>query len=158
MSNNFQDPNDRWETSQPKVSNTIRDPNSRWDNLDFRDPNDRALNPRVSKPTSSEVVFTHYCIIRQDLPRGVLAAQMIHAAGESSPGTLPKGTKAVALAATDEAHLLEIEKMLSDLKIPHQAIREPSPPWNGQIMAIGLCPIYDRDLVCEVTSKLSLLR
>lgn len=39
------------------------------------------------------------------LPRGLLAAQVVHAAGESSPGDLPEGTHAVVLAAEDQQHL-----------------------------------------------------
>jgi len=80
----------------------------------------------------------HICIIRQDLPRGVLAAQMIHAAGESGP--VPRGTHAVALAAKNEQHLLRIEEALRYANVQHKAIREPDPPWNGALMAIGLHP------------------
>lgn len=102
--------------------------------------------------------LTHYCLIRQDLPRGVLAAQLIHAAGESAPGGLPSGTIAVALAARDEAHLASLELQLRHLGIPHRAIREPDKPWNGALMAIGIEPVVDRALVREVTGSLRLLR
>jgi hypothetical protein len=87
-----------------------------------------------------------------------LAAQLIHAAGESAGGDLPASTIAVALAARNEAQLLAIEQLLRRLKIPHRAIREPDSPWNGALMAIGLAPVRDRDAVRRVTGSLSLLR
>lgn len=71
-------------------------------------------------------------------------AQTIHAAGESSPGNLPSNTYAIALAARDEAHLLEIEAKLKSLEIPHHAIREPDAPWSGAIMSIGIPPMHWR--------------
>ena len=102
--------------------------------------------------------LTHYCVIRQDLPRGVLAAQLIHAAGESSRARLPPHTFAIALAARDEAHLESIEAALRRLDIPHCAIREPDPPWNGALMAIGIVPVADRGVVKPITGSLKLLR
>ena len=102
--------------------------------------------------------LTHYCLIRRDLPRGVLAAQLIHAAGESAPGDLPSGTIAVALAARDEAHLLELEAQLRQLGIAHRAIREPDAPWCGALMAIGIEPVRDRAHLRGVTGSLPLLR
>ncbi len=86
-------------------------------------------------------MLMHYCIVRADLPLGVLAAMLIHAAGESSPGSLPFGTHAVALAAEDEAHLSKIERRLAFSRIDHVAIREPSAPYHGALMAIGLPPL-----------------
>jgi hypothetical protein len=44
-------------------------------------------------------------IVRADLPKGIQAAQVIHAAGESSPGSLPDGTYAIALSVPDERAL-----------------------------------------------------
>lgn len=101
--------------------------------------------------------LTHYCIVRKDLPLGVLSAQLIHAAGESSPGNLPEHTFAVCLAARDEAHLLEIEQKLLDLGIAHKAIREPDPPWNNALMAIGIYPC-ERSTARRITSSLPLLK
>ncbi len=84
----------------------------------------------------------HYCIARADLPFGVQIAQVIHAAGESSPGELfiPPDTRAVALAARDEAQLIELEQTLIKAGINHVAIREPDEPWLGALMAIGVTP------------------
>ena len=84
--------------------------------------------------------LSHICVVRADLPRGVLAAQLIHAAGESSPGDLPPGTHAVALAARGAVELEALARRLTFDGVPHVQIREPDPPWNGALMAIGLRP------------------
>lgn len=97
-------------------------------------------------------------MIRRDLPLGVIAAQLIHAAGESSPGNLPTGTRAVALAVDDESSLERIEARLIQKEIPHIAIREPDLPWNGAIMAIGLHPVIDRKPIRKVLGRLPLLK
>lgn len=91
--------------------------------------------------TSEDFELVHYCIVRADLPRGVLAAQLIHAAGESSPGALPRGTKAVALAARDQYALERVALKLRRLGLPHHPIHEPDAPWNGALMAIGIPPV-----------------
>jgi len=114
----------------------------------------RRTHPQLASPGP----LTHYCILREDLPRGVLAAQLIHAAGESSPGDLPKNTFAVALAARDATHLEFVESKLQDLGIPHHAIREPDEPWNGALMAIGIPPVEDRNTLKKAVSSLPLLR
>lgn len=121
------------------------------------EPGDKHPGPSGFDPRRAHTI-THYCVIRQDLPRGVLAAQLIHAAGESAGGVLPTSTIAVALAARDEAHLVTIEQQLRRLAIPHRAIREPDPPWNGALMAIGIAPVCDRAAVSRVTGALGLLR
>lgn len=89
---------------------------------------------------------------------GAQAAQLIHAAGESSPGDLPEGTFAVALAARNEAHLEFLEEKLQRLNIPHVAVREPDEPYNGALMAIGICPVENRKTLKKVTSSLPLLK
>ena len=85
-------------------------------------------------------IFAHYCVVRNDVPLGVLAAQLLHAAGESSPGNLPSGTIAVALSAEDEIELLRVEQRLLKYDIPHVSIREPDAPFYGELMAIGIKP------------------
>lgn len=97
-------------------------------------------------------------IVRRDLDLGTIAAQVVHAAGESSPGNLPEGTIAVVLSANDESHLLEIESSLVGRGVAHVAIREPDPPHFGALMAIGVVPLADRRVLHPVTRKLSLLR
>jgi hypothetical protein len=102
-------------------------------------------------------VLTHYCVVRDDLPRGVLAAQLIHAAGESGAGQ--RGLYAVALVVRGEAELLLVEDRLRFHEVPFRAIREPDPPWCGQLMAIGVVPMArdDRDLR-RVLQRLPLLK
>jgi len=97
----------------------------------------------------------HYCIVRTDLPRGAQAAQLIHAAGSSSPGNLSSDTFAVALAARDEPHLTLLEHRLLELDIPHRAVREPD--LDDELTAIGICPVTDRRTLKKVTSGLPLL-
>jgi peptidyl-tRNA hydrolase len=80
-------------------------------------------------------------IVRDDLPRGTLAAQVVHAAGESARLTprLPRGTHAVVLGATG-ARLLDLERALCAAGVPHAAIREPDSPYHGALLAIGVQP------------------
>jgi hypothetical protein len=75
-------------------------------------------------PETTRSCFTHYCIVRKDLSRGLLAAQLVHAAGESSPGNLPENTAAVVLAVPGESELLAVEQTLQTRAVPHRAIRE----------------------------------
>jgi peptidyl-tRNA hydrolase len=98
----------------------------------------------------------HYCIIRKDLPLGVLAAQLVHAAGESA-GVVPANTHAVVLSVPNEASLLQLEQALISQKILHSAIRERDPPWNGALMAIGLPP-QPKTNIKRLLQKLPLLR
>lgn len=79
---------------------------------------------------------------RRDLPRGTQAAQLIHAAGHSSPGNLPVDTFAIALTCEDELELRTLSKRLQDAGITHRRICEPDAPFNGQLMALGLPPAY----------------
>jgi hypothetical protein len=86
-----------------------------------------------------------------------MAAQIIHAAGESSNGSIPKGTFAIALAAESEIHLAAIERQLTTNGIDHVAIREPDPPWSGALMAIGISP-GPRDIIGKEVARLPLIR
>ena len=92
------------------------------------------------------------------MPLGTLAAQLVHAAGESVSEPLPDNTRAVVLAAKDESHLLKIEQKLQHRGIPHRSIREPDSPWCNSLMSIGLEPVADRRAVRRVLSNLPLLR
>lgn len=83
----------------------------------------------------------HYAVVRNDIPKGVQMAQILHAAGESSPGNLLSGTIAVALAAKDESELLLLENKLILAKFNEfKAIREPDR--NNELMAIGFVPCF----------------
>jgi len=73
------------------------------------------------------------------LPIGNLAAQITHAAGESSPGNLPPKTFAVVLGV-DRDDLVLVHKRLKKHGIEHELIIENDPPYRNQLMAIGIVP------------------
>lgn len=98
--------------------------------------------------------LAHYVIVRADLPHGSQVAQTIHAAGESAVEPIPSGTIAVALAARDRAHLVEIADRLTAASIPHKVILE----CDGEPMAIGVRPTRDRATVRKVLSSIPLIR
>jgi len=98
------------------------------------------INARPESPSSSPDPCTHYVIVRSDLPLGVLAAQLVHAAGESSPGNLEEGTYAIVLAVPDEQALGHLAVRLLRAGIAFRAIREPDLPYNNALMALGLVP------------------
>lgn len=101
----------------------------------------------------------HYVIVRNDLPRGVMVAQVVHAAGESVDGPVPPGTHAVALAAPDEPTLARVEDRLVEHGIPHHAVREPDSPWEGALMAIGIEPmVANNPNLRRVVKRLRLLK
>jgi hypothetical protein len=102
--------------------------------------------------------LTHFCIVRSDLPLGVIAAQLVHAAGESAPGELASGTHAIVLGVANEAALQEIEERLFHFNVPFHGIREPDFPWNGALMAIGIPPMVPTKQLRNVTKKLRLLK
>lgn len=81
----------------------------------------------------------HYCVTRDDLPKGVVAAQLVHAAGESNPEG--QHSYAVVLSVSSEDRLIDIEKKLCEAEILHKAVREPDAPYNGELMAIGINPL-----------------
>jgi hypothetical protein len=91
------------------------------------------------------------------MPFGTIAAQLVHASGESSTGRLPDGTYALVLAAKDEADLLSIQGELLQLDVSHKLIREPDFPFNGESTAIGLVPML-RSSLPKFLRKLPLLR
>jgi hypothetical protein len=95
--------------------------------------------------------------LRSDLPVGVAAAQIIHAAGESSPGNLGAGTFAVALAVPDEAALMKVADRLRAAGMAFTCIFESDAPWSGQLMAIGVRPAA-RSVMQKVLSSFPLYR
>ena len=74
-------------------------------------------------------------IVRPDLSLGLLAAQIVHAVGESVETTHPSGAHAIVLQA-DEAALIALEQRLIDIALPHHAVRED----DGMLTAIGVKP------------------
>jgi len=85
-------------------------------------------------------------IVRADLPRGLLEAQVIHAAGESSPGNLPSGTYAIALEVPTEEALEREAVRLEKAGVKLVRIYEPDAPYNGALMAVGLLPARKESL------------
>lgn len=102
--------------------------------------------------------LTHFCIVRDDLPRGTLASQVVHAAGESALEPVKTGTHAVVLSVPTEADLHDVERRLVQFGVPHTAIREPDEPWCGALMAIGVVPMVPTKQLRKVTKKLRLLK
>jgi len=84
--------------------------------------------------------------VRADLPRGLQAAQIVHAAGESVREKVPGDTHAVVLTTPSEESLEAVRVRLVRACVPHVAIREPDAPWNGQLMALGVEPARKEDL------------
>ena len=146
--------------AQPKVESALGGPPERCTRPKLNGSSSRRNEPEGCgfEPRRTHPELTHCCVVRVDLPRGTFAAQLIHAAGESAGGSLSSGTIAVALGAKDEDELLAVERQLRARGIPHRAIREPDPPWNGALMAIGIEPVADRAAVRPVTGRLPLIR
>lgn len=67
------------------------------------------------------------------------AAQVCHAAGESSPGNIPPGTYAVVLGVAPN-ELPGVLVRLRTAGIPCHPVTENDPPFSGQLMAIGVEP------------------
>jgi len=85
-----------------------------------------------------------------------MGAMLVHAAAESARGTKP-GTFAVVLSSPDEAALKDLEYRLKCATIPHSAFREPDPPFNGQLMSIGIEPVEDRRMIRKFLKGFKLL-
>lgn len=85
------------------------------------------------------------------------AANLVHAAGESSPGNLPSSTYAVALTCSDEAVLRSLAARLTAAGVRHRAIIESEGEHAGHLMAIGLEP-GDRRVLRKYVSSLPLLK
>lgn len=92
-------------------------------------------------------MLTHYIIVRRDLPLGVLAAMITHAAGES--GALYqdpydgrfRDARAVVLEAKDEKDLYRVARKLQRHGIQYTQVVETGPTYFGELMAIGLVPV-----------------
>lgn len=94
----------------------------------------------------------HYVIVRADLERGFQAAQIIHAAGESSPGSLSKGTYAIALSVPNEDALMEVAARLIRARVDFVPVFEPDAPHNGALTALGLVPRRKEELRRHLSS------
>jgi hypothetical protein len=83
-----------------------------------------------------------------------MAAQIVHAAGESSPGDLPSGTYAIVLQHDD---LVDLSADLRSQGIRHKAITENDGEFAGRITAIGCVPC-PREHLRRYFSSFPLLR
>lgn len=99
-------------------------------------PGRRRFEPCIT----SNQYLTHYCVVRADLPFGVQAAQLIHAAGQSITEPHADGTYAIALAIASEADLRALSLKLALAGVRHVLIIEDDAPYTGQAMAIGITP------------------
>lgn len=117
-------------------------------------------------PLGTGSPFYHYIVVRADLPRGLQAAQICHAAGESAANNdVPEGTHAVVLQVEDEEGLLHYADKLHWAKVPFKLIIESDLPLyedrpleDGQGTAIGIPPTQDRKKIAAVLGRLGLLR
>lgn len=82
-------------------------------------------------------------------------AQAVHAAGETG-GDIPQNTHAIVLE-TDQDSLLDLEAKLWDDAIAYEAIREIDHPYEGQLLAIGICP-EEKEKIEKYTSTFRLAR
>ncbi len=114
--------------------------------------------------------MTHYVIVRRDLPYGLTLAMVGHAAGESfyaiqwarsvdapfqrvdaiGAMVIPRCT-IVVLGARNESRLEWLRKRLAAAGVPHVPFYESDPPYEGQLMSIGLVPGSKEDLAKHVS-------
>lgn len=102
-------------------------------------------------------MIVHYVIVRRDLPLGVMAAMVTHAAGESAvlmDGFT--GSTAVVLAVDNELQLLRCYAKLEAARISLKLIQESDGEFAGQCMAIGVRP-QERDYVFPILKNYKLL-
>ena len=97
-------------------------------------------------------------MVRSDLPPGDRCAQLLHAAGYSArlASELPPDTHAVALL-TDADGLARLEYQLQRDGIAHAAIREPDPPYLGELVAIGVAPQSRNATLRKLLSRFPLI-
>lgn len=121
----------------------------------------RKNNPRALSLSNSEEKieiigehYYHYCIVRNDLPIGVAAAQLVHAAGETG-GNLTPGTRSVVLGVNHQDDLQFISFRLSLKEIPHKLIIESEEPYQHQLMAIGIFPVRGKEVLKCILGKLN---
>lgn len=89
------------------------------------------------------------------MARGVQAAQIVHAVGESLQGPHGAETYAVVLTARDELHLSLVAEDLERRGVPLVRIREPD--HGNELMAVGLRPAR-KESVRRHVSSLPLLK
>jgi hypothetical protein len=109
-------------------------------------------------------MLVHYVIVRRDLPLGVTAAMLVHAAGESSPHYTSKTGEpfehavAVVLEAKSEKDLDRIEEYLYSNQVIHVNVHETGGPYDGQFMAIGCVPAERTPELTQIMEPLQTLK
>lgn len=100
-----------------------------------------------------------YTVVRADMDVGKSHAQSGHAAAEAGSlytylthERIPPHCFYVCLTAPNEEELLRLAAKLEGADIPHVVWREPDPPFNGGVTAIGICP-QDRAKVARFTAR-----
>lgn len=88
---------------------------------------------------------------------GFLAAQIVHAAGESALSPIPPHTHAIVLAVPDEPTLAAVEVRLRAAGLAVTAIREPDAPWNGALTVLAIAP-GPRSILRKHLSSIPLFR
>lgn len=101
----------------------------------------------------------HYVVVRADLPIGIIAANIVHATGESTALWLaltsegwPENMHAVVVTVPDEDALRRLDHKLWEARVPRARIHEPDAPYDGQMMALGLFPGRKEDLRRHLSS------
>lgn len=100
--------------------------------------------------------MTQYIVVRADLPIGMIAAQVAHAAGSGSERH-PPDVHVVVLQVPDVEGLGRIHSHLCAEGIPNTLVVESDPPYQSQPMSIGLELVRERESVRRVLSSLALL-
>ena len=98
----------------------------------------RSCSESPDRRTAEEAAEFHYVVVRDDLPRGIQSAFIVHAAGESGPAR--PGTHAVALCVPDETSLASALARAQAAHLPVIAVHETGGPYDGQLMAFGIAP------------------
>lgn len=82
----------------------------------------------------------HYIVVRDDLPVGLLAAQVCHAAGESAALRSPPNVCHAVVLSASKQELDKLDTVLRWEKIPFRAVFENDPPYENELLAIGIAP------------------
>ncbi len=111
----------------------------------------------ASTKPEKEKPLTQYIVVRNDIPLGMVAAQVAHAAGSGSERHPPE-VHVVVLAVRSEEELLHISARLVTAEVAQTLVTEVDEPYSGQAMAIGCELVRAREPLRRVLSSLPLLR
>ena len=100
--------------------------------------------------------MTQYIVVRADLPIGMIAAQVAHAAGAGSERH-PPDVHVIVLAVANEEELRLISQRLLDSEIAQTLVVESDAPYTEQAMSLGCELVCDREPLRRILSSLPLL-